>query len=159
MTEFGRTPFLTASEFEAMGYKMVIWPVSSLRVANKAQAELYKALKRDGGTHNVLDRMQTRAELYDLIGLKAFEALDASIVATVHAGGAALRCCGGGGRRWFLVSVNGSAAIAGSVEECDQMPGACEHAVAVQRPGGPFEVKADDRRLGSRVAGFRLRRA
>ncbi|HRP78715.1 MAG TPA: methylisocitrate lyase, partial [Aquamicrobium sp.] len=37
MTEFGRTPFFTADEFEAMGYKMVIWPVSSLRVANKAQ--------------------------------------------------------------------------------------------------------------------------
>src|ERR1700728_4776763 len=38
MTEFGRTPFYTAAEFQDMGYKMVIWPVSSLRVANKAQA-------------------------------------------------------------------------------------------------------------------------
>jgi methylisocitrate lyase len=83
VTEFGRTPFMTAAEFEKMGYRMVIWPVSSLRVANKAQAELYRALKRDGDTHNSLDQMQTRAELYDLIGLKAFEALDASIVATV----------------------------------------------------------------------------
>src|ERR1700720_604709 len=43
MTEFGRTPFFTGAEFEEMGYKMVIWPVSSLRVANKAQAELYAA--------------------------------------------------------------------------------------------------------------------
>ena len=50
MTEFGRTPFFTAAEFEDMGYKMVIWPVSSLRVANKAQAELYAAISRDGGT-------------------------------------------------------------------------------------------------------------
>jgi methylisocitrate lyase len=83
MTEFGRTPYLTASEFEKMGYKMVIWPVSSLRVANKAQSELYHALKRDGGTHASLEQMQTRAELYDLIGLKDYEALDASIVATV----------------------------------------------------------------------------
>jgi methylisocitrate lyase len=83
MTEFGRTPYLAASEFAEMGYKMVIWPVSSLRVANKAQAELYKALKRDGGAHNALEQMQTRAELYDLIGLKDYEALDASIVATV----------------------------------------------------------------------------
>src|SRR5437667_4858777 len=49
MTEFGQTPFFTAGEFEAMGFKMVIWPVSSLRVANKAQARLYAALKRDGG--------------------------------------------------------------------------------------------------------------
>ena len=52
MTEFGRTPFFTAAEFEAMGYRMVIWPVSALRVANKAQAELYAAISRDGGTQD-----------------------------------------------------------------------------------------------------------
>lgn len=83
MTEFGRTPFFTASEFESMGYKMVIWPVSAFRVANKAQAALYAALKRDGGAQNMLDRMQTRAELYDLIGYHQYEALDSSIVETV----------------------------------------------------------------------------
>ncbi|MBM3648026.1 MAG: methylisocitrate lyase [Alphaproteobacteria bacterium] len=83
MTEFGRTPFFTAAEFEAMGYKMVIWPVSALRMANKAQARLYHALKRDGGTHNMLGEMQTRAELYQTIGYDQYEALDASIVATV----------------------------------------------------------------------------
>ena len=83
MTEFGRTPFFTASEFEAMGYKMVIWPVSSLRVANKAQAELYAAIRRDGGTQNMVDRMQTRAELYATISYQDYEALDASIVTTV----------------------------------------------------------------------------
>ena len=83
MTEFGRTPFFTASEFEAMGYKMVIWPVSSLRIANKAQAELYTAIKRDGGTQNMVDRMQTRAELYATIGYLDYEALDASIVTSI----------------------------------------------------------------------------
>lgn len=83
MTEFGRTPFFTASEFEAMGYRMVIWPVSSLRVANKAQETLYAALKRDGGTQSQLDRMQTRAELYAAIDYAGYEALDASIVETV----------------------------------------------------------------------------
>ena len=83
MTEFGRTPFFTASEFEAMGYKMVIWPVSAFRVANKAQAALYAAIRRDGGTHKMLDRMQTRDELYETIGYHRYEALDASIVATV----------------------------------------------------------------------------
>ena len=83
MTEFGRTPFFTASEFEAMGYKMVIWPVSSLRIANKAQAELYAAIKRDGGTQNMVDRMQTRAELYATIGYHDYEALDQSIVTTI----------------------------------------------------------------------------
>jgi methylisocitrate lyase len=80
MTEFGRTPFFTAAEFETMGFRMVIWPVSSLRVANKAQETLYAAIKRDGGTANMLDAMQTRAELYKLIGLDDYEALDASIV-------------------------------------------------------------------------------
>jgi methylisocitrate lyase len=83
MTEFGRTPFFTAAEFEAMGYRMVIWPVSSLRVANKAQARLYAAIARDGGTHAEVDAMQTRAELYAAIGLHDYEALDASIVRTV----------------------------------------------------------------------------
>ena len=80
MTEFGRTPFFTAAEFQDMGYKMVIWPVSSLRVANKAQAELYAAIRRDGGTQAMVDRMQTRAELYAAIGYHDYEALDASIV-------------------------------------------------------------------------------
>ncbi len=83
MTEFGRTPFFTAKEFEEMGYKMVIWPVSSLRVANKAQEELYAAIRRDGGTHNMVERMQTRAELYATIGYHNYEALDASIVTTI----------------------------------------------------------------------------
>src|ERR1700678_3241670 len=83
ITEFGRTPFFTAAEFQDMGYKMVIWPVSSLRVANKAQAELYAALRRDGGAQNMVDRMQTRAELYATIGYHEYEALDASIVTTI----------------------------------------------------------------------------
>jgi methylisocitrate lyase len=83
MTEFGRTPFFTAAEFQDMGYRMVIWPVSSLRVANKAQAELYAALARDGSTEAMVPRMQTRAELYETIGLADYEALDASIVRTV----------------------------------------------------------------------------
>ena len=83
MTEYGRTPALTAAEFEELGYDMVIWPVSSLRVANKAQADLYAALARDGATTAMLERMQTRKDLYETIGLAAFEALDKSIAASV----------------------------------------------------------------------------
>ena len=83
MTEFGRTPALTAQEFEDLGYDMVIWPVSSLRVANKAQEKLYATLARDGATTAMLPEMQTRQELYDTIGLNAFEALDASIAASI----------------------------------------------------------------------------
>ena len=83
MTEFGRTPFFTAAEFEEMGYSMVIWPVSSLRVANKAQERLFASIRRDGGTQNMLDQMQTRAELYSAIGYHDYEALDSSIVETI----------------------------------------------------------------------------
>ncbi|MBV9785811.1 MAG: methylisocitrate lyase [Acidisphaera sp.] len=83
MTEFGRTPFLTAAEFQELGYRMVIWPVSDLRCAARAQEELYAAIRRDGGTQKMLDRMQTRTELYATIGYHDYEALDASIVRTV----------------------------------------------------------------------------
>ena len=83
MTEFGRTPFFTADEFQAMGYAMVIWPVSSLRVAAFAQQQLYAAIGRDGGTHGMVERMQTRAQLYETIGYADYEALDASIVKTI----------------------------------------------------------------------------
>jgi methylisocitrate lyase len=83
MTEFGRTPFFTAREFAEMGYRMVIWPVSSLRVAAKAQAELYHAIRHQGGTQGMIERMQTRAELYATIGYQEYEALDHSIVTTI----------------------------------------------------------------------------
>ncbi len=83
MTEFGRTPYFTAGEFEAMGYRMIIWPVSSLRMAARAQERLYAALRRDGVVTGVLDEMLTRQELYQRIGYADYEALDASIVKTV----------------------------------------------------------------------------
>ncbi len=83
MTEFGKTPFFTANEFETMGYAMVIWPVSALRVAAKAHERLYAAIKRDGGAQNELERMQTRAELYATIDYHDYEKLDASIVETI----------------------------------------------------------------------------
>lgn len=83
MTEFGRTPMLSAAEFEELGYKVVIWPVTSLRMANKAQAELYATLRAAGSAQALLPRMQTRAELYATIDLEAYEALDAAIVRTV----------------------------------------------------------------------------
>ena len=82
MTEFGRTPFMTAAEFEALGYKMVIWPVSALRCAAKAHEELYAAIRQDGWTKGMAEggRMQTRAELYATIGYHDFEELDATII-------------------------------------------------------------------------------
>lgn len=83
MTEFGRTPFLTAQDFEQLGYKMVIWPVSALRMAAKAHADLFAGIRNDGGTHRLIDRMQTRAELYATIGYHEYEALDTSIITSI----------------------------------------------------------------------------
>ncbi|MBB2167439.1 methylisocitrate lyase [Gluconacetobacter aggeris] len=83
MTEFGRTPFFTAKEFEEMGYHMVIWPVSSLRVANKAQEDLYTTLRRNGSTEAMLPHMQTRESLYRTLRYHEYEALDQSIVETI----------------------------------------------------------------------------
>jgi methylisocitrate lyase len=80
MTEFGKTPFMTAQQFEALGYKMVIGPVSALRVAAKAHEALYAAIRDEGWTKGMLDRMQTRAELYATIRYHEYEALDSSIV-------------------------------------------------------------------------------
>lgn len=83
MTEFGRTPYFTAKQFEDFGFKMVIWPVSSLRVAAKAVEQLYACLKREGGAASMLDQMQTRAELYETIGYYDYESLDASIARSI----------------------------------------------------------------------------
>ena len=83
MTEFGKTPFMTAQQFEQLGYAMVIWPVSALRVAGKAHEELYAAIREEGWTKPMVDRMQTRADLYETIGYHDYEALDATIVQSV----------------------------------------------------------------------------
>ena len=80
MTEFGRTPFFTASEFEAMGYRMVIWPVSrAARRQQGARGALRGASARRRHPEHAR-RMQTRAELYETIGYHDYEALDATIV-------------------------------------------------------------------------------
>ncbi|MGH7000467.1 MAG: methylisocitrate lyase [Stellaceae bacterium] len=79
MTEFGRTPYFSAEQFESFGVKMVIWPVSSLRIAGRAIADLYQHLAANGDATAMLDRMQTRAELYETIGYTDYEKLDASV--------------------------------------------------------------------------------
>jgi methylisocitrate lyase len=68
MTEFGKTPMIELSRFEAMGYSCVIYPVSLLRVAMGAVTRALEQLKRDGSLAAALGDMQARAELYELIG-------------------------------------------------------------------------------------------
>ena len=83
MTEFGRTPYYTATQLEAMGCKLVIWPASSLRVAARAMEKLYATIAKEGETRPLLDNMLTRAELYEVINYFDFESLDASVAKSV----------------------------------------------------------------------------
>jgi len=69
MTEFGKTPMeISHSRLAELGYHFIIHPVSTLRIAMKAVEDFLHAVARDGGVHTQLDNMQTRAELYDLLG-------------------------------------------------------------------------------------------
>lgn len=87
MTEFGRSPYLTAQRFAELGYRVVIFPVTALRAAMKAAEEVLEALRRDGTQVAVLDRLQTRAELYDRIGYAAYEEWDAELAQRFREGG------------------------------------------------------------------------
>ena len=67
MTEFGRTPYLSVGEFESLGYRGVLFPVSTLRVAARAVEKLLMELKFFGSQRDWLDHMMTRQELYELL--------------------------------------------------------------------------------------------
>jgi len=67
MTEFGKSPLLSISELAALGYRMVIFPMSAFRVAMKQSEEFLRALKKAGTQTQWVEKMQTRKELYDLL--------------------------------------------------------------------------------------------
>ncbi|AYK06331.1 methylisocitrate lyase [Brevibacillus laterosporus] len=83
MTEFGKTPYYTAEEFAKLGYRMVIYPVTSLRVAAKAYERVFQVMKKQGTQKGELANMQTRSELYEAISYEEFEALDKEIAKTI----------------------------------------------------------------------------
>ena len=70
MTEFGRTPHMPACEFGKLGYRIVIFPVSFQRIAMKATRNALRTLKSTGSLESALGDMQTRQELYDLLGYR-----------------------------------------------------------------------------------------
>ena len=79
MTEFGKTPYLSVDEFATLGYKLVIFPVTSLRVAAKAMRDAMAETLESGTQAGLLDAMQTRTELYETIGYADYERLDAGL--------------------------------------------------------------------------------
>ncbi len=68
MTEFGQTPYFTVDEFAEMGYAMVIFPVTLQRIAMKAMGDALRVIREEGTQRSLLNDMQTRQELYDLLG-------------------------------------------------------------------------------------------
>jgi methylisocitrate lyase len=78
MTEFGKGPLLTVGELGAMGYQMVLYPLTAFRAAMKAAEEALRTLRDAGHQRDVLPRMMTRADLYDLLGYTGYEQRDRS---------------------------------------------------------------------------------
>lgn len=79
MTEFGRSPLLTVNELAAMGYRTVLFPMTAFRAMMMAAESVLCEIKERGTQRDLLDRMQTRAELYDLIRYPDYESLDSDI--------------------------------------------------------------------------------
>lgn len=73
LTEFGQTPLFSISELGAAGVRLVLYPLSGFRAAAQAQRAVYEAIRRDGTQRAVLERMQTRAELYQVLGYHDYE--------------------------------------------------------------------------------------
>jgi methylisocitrate lyase len=73
ITEFGATPLFTRDELASVGVAIQLYPLSAFRAANKAAEAVYTAVRRDGHQKEVIELMQTRAELYDRIGYHVFE--------------------------------------------------------------------------------------
>ena len=77
ITEFGMTPLFTVSELEKAGVKMVLYPLSAFRAMNKAAENVYEVIRREGTQKSIIDKMQTREELYEAINYYEYEkALD-----------------------------------------------------------------------------------
>lgn len=73
LTEFGKTPLFTLDEMRAAGVALVLYPLSGFRAASAAMAHTYQTIRRDGTQQAAVPAMQTRAELYDVLGYHAYE--------------------------------------------------------------------------------------
>ncbi len=73
LTEFGKTPLFTTGELADAGIRMTLYPLSAYRAMSKAALEVYTTIRDDGTQKAVVDKMQTRDELYDVLGYKSYE--------------------------------------------------------------------------------------
>lgn len=86
MTEFGKTDYIDLKTFSGIGIDLVIFPVTSLRAAAYIVEETYKVIKDEGTQKRVLDKLQTRKELYEVLKLHEYEEMDSKIDRTVLPG-------------------------------------------------------------------------
>ena len=73
LTEFGKTPLFTTEELAGVGVRLALYPLSAHRAMAKAAEDVYRALRQDGSQQAVIDKMQTRTELYDVLGYHEYE--------------------------------------------------------------------------------------
>ena len=73
LTEFGKTPMFTTDELASAGIRMALYPLSAFRAMSVAALDVYSTLREEGTQSGVIDRMQTRMELYDVLGYQAYE--------------------------------------------------------------------------------------
>lgn len=73
MTEFGKTPLMTVEQLRSVGVELVLYPLSAFRAMSLAAEKVYSAIRGDGGQENVLDLMQTRDQLYDVLNYLKYE--------------------------------------------------------------------------------------
>ena len=73
ITEFGQTPLFSVTELASAGVRLVLYPLSAFRAAARAQLQVYDAIRNLGTQNSVLDLMQTRAELYEVLGYHDYE--------------------------------------------------------------------------------------
>jgi methylisocitrate lyase len=73
LTEFGATPLFTVEELRGADVGLALYPLSAFRAANAAALRVYEAIRRDGTQRDVVETMQTRADLYEFLDYHAYE--------------------------------------------------------------------------------------
>ena len=73
LTEFGRTPLFTLDEMRDAGIRLVLYPLSAFRAMSAAAVMVYETIRRKGTQRELIDRMQTRSDLYDVLDYHSFE--------------------------------------------------------------------------------------
>ncbi|HNZ57665.1 MAG TPA: methylisocitrate lyase, partial [Methylophilaceae bacterium] len=73
ITEFGATPLFTVEELRSADVSIVLYPLSAFRAMNQAALKVYQAVRKEGTQANVVELMQTRAELYEHLNYHAYE--------------------------------------------------------------------------------------